>query len=435
MSIFDRFRKPKNTEQRQFFPLFNQIFGTGFFSVEKNAAVDRVVSRIANTISTLPLEMYQWTSKGIQDVWSHPVAKLIKDPAVEETSVLFYQTLVRHILLKGNGYVYKHRNGKGEVVALEIIDPMSIRVERFEDGRKKYVITGPKGGVFTERDILDIPLPKEGYNGTRGVSPVNLHRDIIRQNDILQEFIALTLHQGVGSRLLVKLDKDQYKAGSAKLNQLVSEFSEYAQRFIYGQQNQGRIIVTPPSTDITTIELPDLVKTEICNLYDITCNQIYQLFDCPPEVISSKEIKYDSLEQKYQDFLRTAIHPLCSHIAKCFQKSLLLPEDIGTYFMEFNYDSLLDVDRQKKVESVVKEFHSGIISLDEARRRLNMKSVEDELAGETRWIPTNLVPLNAENIQAYLAKSKSMLGDTPSSASSQEDKEINHNLSGLDKNL
>ena len=111
MGLFNR--KKNNVETRQFFPYINQIFGTGLFSVEKNAAVDAAVSRISNTISTLPLEMYQYTSRGIQDIWSNPIAKLLKDPAVEETSTLFYQTLVRHILLKGNGYAFIHRNPKG----------------------------------------------------------------------------------------------------------------------------------------------------------------------------------------------------------------------------------------------------------------------------------------------------------------------------------
>lgn len=426
MGLFDRFRKKTDIESRQFFPLINQTFGTGYFSAEKNAAVDRAVSRIANTISTLPIEMYQWTSKGIRDVWSDPIAKLLKNPAVEETYTLFWQTAIRHLFFKGNLYIFKHRNQKGDVVCLEIIDPTFVLVTRAEDGRKLYHISGQRGGVYTDRDVIHIPLAKEGYGGTIGTSPLVIHNDLIQQNSLLQEFISLTLNRGVGSRLLITLDKDVYKIGSQKVAQLVSEFSEYMQKFVYGQENAMKAIITPPSTTIGTIELPDLVKSEICNLYDITCNQIYQIFDVPPEVINSKEIKYNSLEQKYQDFLRTAIHPLCSHIAECLEKSLFPPEYMGTYFLKFNYESLLDVDREKKIEGVIKQYHGGILSLNESRRKLGLQSVDDDVAGETRIIPSNEMPFNADTIESFMAKSKLALQE-------YEDKVNEHSPLGDDK--
>ena len=424
-NISNRLKKNSDISTRQFFPLFNQIFGTGLFSVEKCAAVDAAVSRISNTIAALPLEMYQWTSRGIQDVWSNPLARLLKDPAVEESSTLFYQTLVRHILLKGNGFVFKHRNTRGEVVALEIVDPMCVRVDRFPDGRKRFTITGEQGGIFTERDVLHIPLLGEGYGGTIGMSPCDAHRDIIQQNILIQEFIAVTMHQGIGSRVLVKLDKDVFKAGSQKNAQLVTEFNEYFQKFVCGQQNNGRPIITPPSTEIGTIEINDLVKTEIIKLYEKSNAEVYKLFNIPPEVLDSSQQKYGSLEAKYQDFLRVTIHPLCSHIAKCFEKSLFKPEESANSFLKFNYDSLLDTDQEKKIGSILKEYHGGILNLNEARRRLGLQAVENEVEGSTRIIPSNEMPWNEENINAYMARSKLALAEL------QEDKQLNHNDGGI----
>ena len=419
MGLFNR--KKSNTEIRQFFPLFNQYFGTSLFSVEKCAAVDTAVSRISNTISTLPLEMFQYTSRGIQDIWSNPLAKLLKNPAVEESATLFYQTLVRHLLIRGNAYVFKHRNNRGEVICLEIIDPMCIRVDRFDDGRKRYNITGQRGGIYTDRDIIHIPLLGEGYNGTVGMSPCDAHRDIIRQNMLIQEFIAITINHGIGSRLLIELDKDNFKPGSSKLQALVQEFSEYCAKFIYGQENAQKPIITPPGTKIGTIELPDLVKTEIVKLYDASCNAVYLLFNVPPEVINSKEQKYGSLSAKYEDFLRISIHPLCSHIAKCFEKSLFEPEQLNSCFLKFNYDSLLDTDREKKIDSALKEYHGGILTLNETRRKLGLQSVEDDIEGETRIIPSNEMPWTAENISAFMARSKLALAEL------QEDQQLNHN--------
>lgn len=425
MGLFSNRKKNQSTEVRQFFPLLNQIFGTGLFSVEKCAAVDAAVSRISNTIATLPLEMYQWTSKGIQDVWSNPLARLLKDPAVEETSTLFYQTLVRHMLIKGNAFIFLHRNTRGAVVALELIDPMLIRVERFEDGRKKFVITGQQGGIYTERDVLHIPLLGEGYGGTTGMSPCDAHRDIIQQNILIQEFIAVTMHQGIGSRILVKLDRDTFKAGSQKNVQLVQEFNEYFQKFVLSQSNVGKPIISPPSTDISTIEINDLVKTEIIKLYEKSNGEVYKLFNISPEIMDSSQQKYNSLSAKYEDFLRVSIHPLCSHIAKCFEKALFTPEERLNCFLKFNYDSFLDTDREKKIEAALKEYHGGILTLNETRRKLGLQSVENEVEGNTRIIPSNEMPWNEENINAYMARSKLALSEL------QDEKNLNHNDGGI----
>lgn len=432
MSIRDLFsRKKSSVEQRQFFPYITQYYNSGLFQVEKNAAVDRAVSLLSNTIGTLPLRLYQWTSKGIREDWSSPTARLMADPCVEETSQMFYQNIVRFMALTGNCFIFKHRYN-GQVVALELVDPKTVIVSRSMDGRKRYTITGEAGGVYTDYEIIHITYNGEGYNGTLGMSPVQAHRDIVQQNDILQEFISLTFNRGIGSRLLVTLDKDQFKSG-AKLNQLVMELSEYMQKFVYGRENSGKPIITPPSTTISTIDLPDMIKANVESLYSITCDQVYQLFNIPPEVINSKEQKYASLEMKYQDYLRLAVLPLCNHIAQTLSKALIPAEDRNIFFFKFNFDGLLETDYNKKVDSLIKEFHAGIITLNEARRRLDMENVDDNVAGDTRWIPANLVPLNEENINAYLAKSKLALGEGQASATSMEDKNNNQNVIGDDK--
>lgn len=437
MGLFtNRKKNNKNTETRQFFPYISEYFNSGLFTVEKNNCVDRAVSLIANTISSLSIELFQYTRRGVMNAWSNPIAKLLKDPAVEETSHLFYSTLVRHIVIKGNAYVFKHRNSKGDVVCLEIIDPNRVMVRRTIDGRKMFDITGgERGGTYTERDIIHFVYPEEGYNGTIGMSPTQAHFDVIKANFLLQEYISITFDRGIGSRFLVELDKDSFKPGSAKLQALVQEFQEYFNKFVYGQENAHKPVITPPATKITTIDMPDMVKSEVVKLYDLSCKQVYGIFNIPYEVIDSSASKYNSLEQKNRDFLNLVIHPLCQHIGQTLAKSLIAPEDRGAFFISYDYSAFLETDTEKKINSLVNEFHSGVLTLNEVRERLHLQSLENEIEGNTRWIPANLVPLTEDNINAYLAKSKVALGDAPSSASTQEDKQLNHNDSNIQDKL
>ena len=127
------------------------------------------------------------------------------------------------------------------------------------------------------------------------------------------------------------------------------------------------------------------------------------------------------MEQKYQDFLRLAILPLCNHIAQTFTKALVPAEDKGIFFFKFNFDELLETDYTKKVESLIKMYHGGILNLNEVRHRLDLQSVENEIEGSTRIIPGNEMPWNESTIESFMARSKLALAEL------QEDKQLNHN--------
>ena len=437
MGLFSNFRKKNNVEQRQFFPYINEYFNSGLFAVEKNNCVDRAVSLISGTIASLPIELYQYTKRGVMNAWSNPIAKLLKDPAVEETPQLFYRTLVRHMIVKGNAYVFKHRNSKGEVVCLELIDPNRVMVRRTPDGRKMFDITGgERGGIYTERDVIQFIYPDDGFNGTIGMSPFSVHSDVVKSNFLLQEYIAVTFDRGIGSRFLISLDKDKFPPGSAKLQNLIQEFQEYFQRFVYTQQNSHKPILTPPGSTISTIDMPDMVKSSVVDLYNLSCKQVYGILNIPYEVVESSANKYNSLEQRNRDFLNNVIHPLCLHIGQTFAKALLDPADYGIFFVSYDYNSFLETDTEKKVNSLVKQFQSGVLSLNEVRERLHLQSLENEVEGNTRWVPSNLVPLTESNIDSYLAAAKLKMKEADNLTDDVDAKiDEGHAPTGLDKVL
>lgn len=435
MKLFNRKPKTSKTESRQWFPYISQYFNSGLFPGDENPVVDTVVSRISNVIGMLPVTLFVHTATGDREAFMDPVYQLLKDPSVEESSMLFYKTLVRMLLMKGNCFIFKHRNNRGQILALELVDPKCVLVTRNEYGRKLYTITGERGGIYTDEDILHIPLMSEGYNGTIGKSPIQVHPDVIKRNWIIAEYIAMFFNNGMNSRLLVKLG-DEYKIGSPKMEQLVQSFNEYFNKFVLGQQNNGRPIITPPSTDISLLEMSSNVQSDVLKLYNQSCAEICRLFDVPPEIFFSSENKYNSLEQKNADFMISALQPLTTHIGQCLVKGLVDPGYQSVSFVQFNYAVLLETDQNKKLEYYQKAFHGGLMTLAECRTALNLKKYDDDTANNTLIIPANLTPFNKETIDAAMAKSKSIMADMgtgPNSAASEEDKQLKHNPSGDDK--
>lgn len=187
---------------------------------------------------------------------------------------------------------------------------------------------------------------------------------------------------------------------------MMQSFNQYFNEFVLGFENAGRPIVTPPNTKISKIEQSSNVQADVLSLYDQSCNEIYRLFNIPPEILNSKESKYNSLEQKQEDFYVRCIQPLCKHIASMLLKGLMAPEEVGRYLIEFDISGLLELDPQKKMDYYMKGYQGGLLSLREFRAKMGMTRIEDDVEGDTRFIPSNLIPATRENIEAILAKSK-----------------------------
>lgn len=424
MGLFNRNKQKALVEQRQFFPYFTEYFNSGIFSnAELNPIVDTVISRISNIIGILPVTLYVHTATGDKEAIWDPVYGLLKDPCLEEVASAFYKTMVRMMLTKGNCYIFKHHNTKGEVITLELIDPNMVLVTRNDYGRKVFNITGGlRGGVYTERDILHIPLISEGYNGTIGKSPIQLHPEIIKKNNIINEYISVFFKNGLNSRLLVELG-EKFEPGSPKLEKVTQEFQEYFQKFVLGQENLGRPLITPPNSKISVLGVPSNSEADVLKLYEQSCSEICRLFDVPPEILFSSENKYNSLEQKNADFMVNALQPLTTSIGQYLVKGLVEPLYQNVSFVQFNYAVLLETDQNKKLEYYQKAFHGGIMTLSEVRTALNLKKYEDETANNTLIVPANLMPFNKTTIDSYMAKSQLAL----------QEAEQNHNLAGDDK--
>lgn len=402
MGIF----KSKKTETRQFFPHIENYFSSGIFSPEYNAVVDTAVSKISNTISILPLNVYVHTSNGSKLAYWSNEYQLLKNPCVEETPTLFLKTMVRHILLKGNCYIYKGRVN-GEVSWLQLVEPNAVRVTRDSSGRKLFNITGERGGVYTEREIIHIPYIAEGYNGTIGRSPTDVHRELIEQNNILNEYLSIYFKNGVNSKLIFELN-DKFEPGKQNLERLVQELNQYYKAFWGGSKNSGLPGIVPPGTSAKFLESNSNVQAQLDESLQYSERQIYKMFDIPPAVIMDNDNKYNSLEQRNYDFLQSCIQPLCNHICESLCKGL----DVGnSMFISFDYNGLLETNVSQKQDRLIKGLTNGLYTLNEVRSQMNLPSLENDVEGNTRLVSASLIPWTESNISAILAKSKLALLD------------------------
>ena len=399
MAIFDSFRRKK----REVLPHTGLEWMGNIpilFPAEKNPTVSSCVDKISKTLSTLPLQLYKSTKNGMVLATSHPLFFALEDPAVEETPTLFNRTWIRFLCLSGNAYLMINRDSKQEIVGFTCIDPKRIRVERGTDNRKKFLLDNK---WYTERDILHIPYPGPGYNGTLGKSPVEIHKDLIELDNTLLTYISCYFNNSVGNRITINLGSS-YPQRKGSMDQLYAEIVPVMNKFILGAANAGKPMISLPDSNIGKVDQTSNVQAELKSLLNMVEHSIaLTCFGVPYEVLDSEASKYDSLESKQNDFLASCIQPLGDHICESFEK-LLTPTEKLRYSVRYEYKNLLTTNTKDTVDYLTKEFQSGALTMNEVRKKLGMEDMGE--AGDVHFIPSNLMPLNMETVNAYMAKSK-----------------------------
>lgn len=405
MAIFD-FLKRK--EKRDFYPTSTSVRTALVFPAEKNPTVAACIDKISKTLSSISIELYENTKNGMKVAKGHPLHYALDDPSVEETPSLFYRTLYSFLYYKGNAFLLKQRNSKNEIIGFTLVDPKKVsQVKRDEYGRKLYYI-GDKW--HSDNSILHIPLPGEGYNGTVGVSPITIHRDVIELDNTLLSYISNYFDNSIGSRLAIELGSS-YPARKNDMDKLYAELVPVMNKFVLGAQNAGKPMIGFPDSTLKEISQTSNVQAELKSLLKMVEHQIAQtLFSVPYEILDSEASKYDSLETKQNDFLVSCIKPLGDHICESFEK-LLAPAERLKYSIKFDYKNLLTTNTKDTIDCLSKEFNNGMITLNEVRKKLGMEDIGP--AGDYHFVASNLMPLTEENIEAYMAQNKTALGHNP----------------------
>lgn len=190
----------------------------GFSSALTVPVVLAAVRLVANGIAQVPLRAYVRSQARIGRLKriDHPLLDLLGwRPNAWQTAFEFVQTLVLHLLLTGNAFVYKSLAGDGRILELILIEPRHVVMVRQPDMSIVYEV-GSDAGVtrrLTRREIWH--LRGLSSNGWAGLDIVRQAREAIGLALATEEAHALLHRNGVqaGSVLSVdgKLTAEQHK--------------------------------------------------------------------------------------------------------------------------------------------------------------------------------------------------------------------------------
>ena len=191
-SLFKARDKPANSLNGSRYNFFFGGTTSGKTVNERTAmqttAVYSCVRILAETIASLPLQIYEHTDSGKEKAVTHQLYNIIHtEPNPEMTSFVFRETLMSHLLLWGNAYAQIIRDGRGRVLYLYPLMPDKMMVDRAENGELYYVYRTNKGSVIlAKEDVLHIP--GLGFDGIIGYSPIAMAKNAIGMAIATEEY-------------------------------------------------------------------------------------------------------------------------------------------------------------------------------------------------------------------------------------------------------
>ncbi|XGA78588.1 phage portal protein [Halomonas sp. CH40] len=344
-------------------------------SAEGISAVYAAVSAIAESVASLPLDIYRRTDDGREKARKHPLYKVLHDtPNDQQTALEFREMLQRHVLLRGNAYAEVKWNAAGRVESLKALHPDNVTVLITTEDTLLYDVTDRHG---RRRRLLPsevLHLRYHSDDGILGRSPIQVARDTV----------GLALAERThGERMFAQGTKlsgvIQTQAGTTK-----AQAGEIRDSWAAGQagvNNHGKTAVLPAGAEFKTVSMT-LEDAEWIEARRMSVEEVARLFRVPPVLIGDlREANYSNAVELGRYFVT---HTLRRHLVMWEQAvSRTLINDTASFYAEHNVEGLLRGDSLKRAQFYERGITDGWMMPSEVRRLENLptiKGIDDEKA-------------------------------------------------------
>lgn len=382
-------------------------------SLIKNQEDDGIGSLdlVASYFASLSLKVYR--KKDNQSDDEHWFSYLIKNPNVDEVQFNFFYQIAHDYLKYGNVFIYLYIDYReNRPVSIFRLPPNEVYVTRDENLQKTFTY---KGKTYTAKNILHIPS-RFGYDGTKGKSIFDAHAktfDIF--GDLNTQLQKSTQNYAVeGDRPVLdiseKFDNVSDEQAYAFRDKFIHEYS--------GSENISKPIVLLKGLKLSSLKGAPLSQKEQ-QFFENRKEQkeiINEIFGVP-QGFTGGDSKFD-IEALHILLLGNAIRPIALSVTQYFNK-LLDRFDYGTSYVEFNFNTLLRTSLQSRIDSYMKQLGNAVLTPNEIRSLEGRPATKDE-AGDNLFIPANLIPLQKEIVDAYLASSRLKLAEAQKKAGEEK---------------
>jgi HK97 family phage portal protein len=353
------------------------------------SAVFACVKVLAESVSSLPLIMYQRLERGKERANQHPLYGILHDlPNPELTSLELRELLMGHLALRGNAYSELVRDRGGRVREIWPLNPTKMVVKR-ENKRLIYEYTLPDGTQTPLRPDKVWHIRGFGTDGLTGLSPIGMAREQIGLALALQEFGARFFGQGAHPGLVLSHPKVLSPQAHANLeSSLAKKYSGLGKshRVMVLEEGLTPTQVGIPPEDAQFLESRKFQRAEIASIYRVPLHMIQDL-----DRSTNNNIEHQSLE-----FVVHTLRPWLERFEQTIYRDLLTAEERKEYFVEHLVNGLLRGDIKSRYDAYAVARQNGWMSANDIRELENMNPAE---GGDRYLVNGNMIPADMAGMQ------------------------------------
>jgi HK97 family phage portal protein len=336
------------------------------------------VKVISESISTLPVGIYQRDGQTVNRLDDHRFSRILTKPNEYQDFQTLREVLMMNALLWGNGIAEKVRDRNGAPIYLRPIMAKYIQDIKLLEGQKVFVIEGREKPLLGS-DVLHIMGPT--IDGICGLSVIDYHARTIGLGVTSQEFNKKFYERGGFFKGFLQL------AGVIGKDSSPQQISQDWDAKWGGPNNMFTTPVLQNGMDYKSVSLPQR-DAQTLEIAKFNVEDVARIFGVPlPKLKAMDKTSYNSLEQENIAFVTDTLRVWAKKWEYALDQ-LMVPEiDKGAYF-RVNLEGLLRGDSKSRSDYYWRMVQMGAMSPNEVRALENMNPRED---GDIYLTPTNMI--------------------------------------------
>jgi HK97 family phage portal protein len=311
---------------------------------------------VAEGVSQVPFKLYRRTPQGAELATDHPLFNLLyRRPNAWQTSFEFRETLVFHLMLTFNAFVFVNRVGiKREIKELIPIEPNRVAVEQLDDQRLQYKVTAKNGEqrTFGAESIWHLRGPS--WNSWMGMDAVGLARNAIGLSISLEQGQAEFQKNGARGNGMVSVDGTLTEAQFIRL-------AAWLDKHAIGGERSGKPFIADGSAKWTPFTMSG-VDQQLLETRNHQIEEICRTARVMPIMVgySDKAATYASAEQMFLAHVTHTLMPWYERIEQSADINLLSERDLDDgYYTKLLPNALLRGAAKDRGEFYAKALGAG----------------------------------------------------------------------------
>lgn len=358
-------------------PFSNFRFGNT--NIADNETIFSVVTRLSNSMASLPLKLYQ--NYNVVNASDDDIADLIENPNSYMTQFKFIRKMETIKNMTGNAYALIEYDMFMTPIAFHILNPDLVQPVIEKDSNELwYRVSDSDGPVYIHNSNVIHISHITGVIGEKGINPLNILKNTIDYDRQIKEFSLNQLQNGLKANIVIKL--------AAKLDKdAMDAYTEMLKKF----QKNG-ILFLDQGKELQQLNGYSFIDPKVFDVEKITVERVARVYNMPLSKLNSDKSSYSSAEQADLEYVKDTMLPDVRMWEQELNRKTLTPQRRKNGFsFKFSLNGLIRADMTTRGEFYFKGIRSAWFTPNDVRMLEDMPPVK---GGDKLYISRDLISLD-----------------------------------------